>query len=654
MVHIDPNHPLSDKNLKVVAFSQSMIDEILASLPEFMSAGEMDRADLTSEWRERLRKELAMVRIREDKLTEFFERLYQNFWEGRPVPGTPLGSSAATAHSATTTQVALDVFHKSGAESHTETTIKQMERIIKVRGNQGQIRCNVFFDRDLSEDEIRKAQMDMEEIRGTSFIRAKDIEIIRYSKSLYKDYWWAWLYDHPRYVKRGMRVHFDLDKMARKQVTVQDFVLMLTRTGNRSGLGSYSDAQQEAIVSSLKIIPAPTLLGFVDIYVDSPPVVSGDGETSHILIGEGDNKIPITTDYILANVIEPAFDTVISGIPGCIFTEAKKYDLEDLLQGQQAVANTFPRQEVASMERLAEDFKRRNYSSPRPTDILPNDTVLFFSKTKHKIPFEEDKFVRMLGQMDITVHVMDKTYAIVSGPKALNRIRESDVDKTFCRYIASIGDTLPEILLQKDVSHRYSTTTNMVTNNKLFGIDNAGRAMAERIQDTMSQGGGSIINPSHILLVSQVFTVRGVIAGSTSSNLSSTDIVGPMTLAAFDNPQNFIQAAATESRSEKMNNVVPCLMGAVPVKQGTGYSHVGVITNGGNLYIDEDVYDTTISEVHDLLHDVKEIALPDATKDIINIVKKQKEYERKMADILREQDRQNNPEEEIMEWEDME
>lgn len=213
---------------------------------------------------------------------------------------------------------------------------------------------------------------------------------------------------------------------------------------------------------------------------------------------------------------------------------------------------------------------------------------------------------------------------------------------------------MPDILLLKDVSHRYSTTSNMVTNNNLYGIDNAGRAMAERIQDTVSQGGGSIINPSHILLVSQVFTVRGIIAGSTSSKLSSTDIVGPMTLAAFDNPQNFIQAAATESRTEKMNNVVPCLMGAVPVKQGTGYSRVAVQTKDGNIHIDEDAYNMNIPEVHDLLHEREEPVLSESTQEIIEIVKRQKEYEQKMANIIREKNRADDSEEEITEWEEIE
>lgn len=545
------------------AIAEDIIAALIEKLPPFMAATEEARLSLHKSWEENISMELRKVRICPEKVEDFVNLFYDAFIKGRPIPGRSYGSDVAAAAASSKTQEALSSFHKSGDLSETSNAIGRLVSLLKAQSNQTGARVNIYFEDDISFEEAQQFQRLIEEIKGSTIISSTDIIPVEKAR----ENWWYAFYDVPENSRYALRVRLSLEKMGRKRVTIQEFLDMIFRETKKTKVDSTDNEHVVREISDdvindgaieldrLRAVASPTFLSTVDFYYAGTrrhETIADDVEDEP----DGGDEDAISEDYLLSVVLGPAFDTVINGIPGCDLAEAHTHTLSDLVNGEMPLWKSGVDRDLL-----------------RSHNLNPNDTFLPFNDLSKTIPFSEDRLAEVLH--DVYHMVIPGRGIVIQGKKMLSQLKSKKRDMDMCHYVIARGNILSSVLAIPGVSHRFTTSGNMITSEEVFGIDNAVAVLTNRLSETVN-GATLSTNPGFLSLIAKVFGNRGTILGSTSRGLNLRG-AGALTLMAFERIKGYLTAAAASNSEEVVSNIAPCIYTGKRVAVGTGFSDVGML-----------------------------------------------------------------------------
>ena len=606
-----------NKNDKPVILNDKQIERVLNLIPEPMGATEEVKNLLKLQIHDFIRQKLKITPISPSIIKEFVYNLIRKYDNASIIPGAPIGIAASEALGATATQTTLDTFHKSGSKENTISAIDVITNLIKYRKTQSDPKTHVYFNYNINDKELEMMRIELEMASFESLIINKEIKEIK-SNELEE---WKLFYKIPKNSYHFLRITLSSKDLYHHNLTNNDIALLF----KLGSLRNFNIDKQNIFFSQFfTIIPSPTHLSFIDIYYKYNEEDEEENNFLSFDLFNDDDDDEKKSKLITKEVVEPLefyyfskviienLNTIIKGVKDANFMEKKSHKLIDMIK------------------------------DVRDNKFIMNKNLLF------KIPFNEKDFKEYLKTKNIKGLNLSEDklfYEFKSNEKiTMNDIKKwnDENDSYKINYLLSSGDRILDFLLQPGVSHEYSFSNNIRTNNLYYGIDNARNNIITELFNIISQTGSSV-NPIHIELLAESMTTRGIVGGSTSAGLSAKETNGPLTLGSFEYTKKyFISHALTGRTDETSKNIVTSLIHGQNILMGTNYSYVALDSNN-KTYYDTDTFNIYIDDVKNKLNvDYDIIELVISLEKIDEMKNQSLEKYHKKLNLLFKKDDENN------------
>ncbi len=206
------------------------------------------------------------------------------------------------------------------------------------------------------------------------------------------------------------------------------------------------------------------------------------------------------------------------------------------------------------------------------------------SLTTTKIAITLDKIIKnmKINTTDVKLHITPKEKDI----KKLYRLKEKikdvpiagikNIENVLPVYrndseeyvIQTFGSNLKDILLEKDVDEKRTTTNNIYEISKVLGIEAARQALVNELVHVLGEQ-GMPVDIRHILLVADLICASGELKGITRHGITSQK-TSVLARASFEIPLKHLIDASTVGETDQLSSVVENIMINQPIPVGTG------------------------------------------------------------------------------------
>jgi hypothetical protein len=540
--------------------------KVLSYLPDLKCISSESRRKEGEQFRELVSRSLSEHKICPSKVPYLVKEIVKLHYVAQADEGEAIGIAGSNALSATATQSVLNVFHKAGdiGVSGTEKMVKTLkaQKITKPRD----MSTKIYFNHHISEIDAKEMKILLEQATINNLLSPiKKYEPIAYTDEWVKNNQWYKYYNIPK-VDNLLRVYFNPVSMYRHKLTMTDILVTLLRKSfSRKIIKEDIDLKDY-----ITIVPSPTHLFFLDFFFKWDP--NQTEEEEYPLLDTYMNE-----DFIYHKVIIDSFDTTIKGVTGCEDIRVNKHAIEKYI--------------IKEME-LSKEMKEKYGNNAK--------SIFLNKKLFHTTPLDRKTFGNILEKANIEIiEKIDDTWIVYSNEGDQRKIsiilsKMKDFDPTVY-YLLSTGDNVMDILRYPGISHRYTTSDNLHTNLKVYGIGNARHTLIDNIRILSSDS--AIVHPAYSTMISSMMTITGSITGCTSNGLDKIGQSGPMERACYEKAMLYLKASAFMGNEfEATNTVTTNLLNGQRVKTGTGLHYVAMKTPN-KVYIDSDVYNLNIKEV---------------------------------------------------------
>jgi len=569
------------------------IDDLVNAIPRVFSPIQEIADHARSEIMQRLREQLAEVKVTPLGIPDLKEAIIYRFEQARVEPGETVGLTVAEALSALT-QAALNAFHQSGQRSNVSAGIEMLQDLLAARVERKMEQCNIhFWNKDLTFEEVFAKRSQLVEVtvggrrEGNSHVLGILLDYIIDIPQNFEPYWWVTLYPQltgRELPKTSAIVRLELNKilMYAHEITMEDVV---------RAIESYNTP------NIVTVVPGPTDSGLMFVYPDEDLVTAPLKK----------NKIPIienAAETFLNKIFLPTLGRIrIKGIPGIrgispvstttwgvVEDEVKAAtpelleEFEDPVQRQQAERSwiLYLSRFVMGREGIVADklvtlltslgFNVLEYDETHVTVIAPNDRKpseyvnarvteaerIVDQRRKERLTAQRERHrARQRGQNppDIPPEVIDDQTTISRASKYV--------------YAQTQGSNLTALFARPDVDTRRTISNNPHTMLRLIGIEAARNLLISEFIYILETSGLEL-DPRHIILLADFMTNRGVLLPISFWGMVRSN-PGPLTVASFGKAVNVFQTAAAYGQSEQIRTTASAMYVGQRGQFGSGY-----------------------------------------------------------------------------------
>jgi len=204
-------------------------------------------------------------------------------------------------------------------------------------------------------------------------------------------------------------------------------------------------------------------------------------------------------------------------------------------------------------------------------DITPSE--VFDSLKKHvkggEVELVGDKIVVSLDERDVELLYKLRAKLLdtfVRGVKGIKQVLPIRMGKGY--VIRTAGSNLKKILAIEEVDANRTISNDIVEVYDVLGVDAAREVIIKEVFSTLEEQGLSV-DSRHLMLVSDLMTVNGVIKGITRYGIVS-DKTSPLARASFETPMTHLIDATLHSERDMLRGVVENVIINQPAPIGTG------------------------------------------------------------------------------------
>lgn len=566
--------------------------EILSNYPRVKLQCEETANRIYEDFVKWLGSKLDMIEIVPSQFPKLKNKIYQAHHRSIIEHGTSVGARAAEALGAGTTQSTLSSFHQSGFLQQVGSVIDIMEQLIKASKSSKNRYCNVFFEEDMSFEEVLMMREEMVEVFLSQLISNHQV----LAKNEIKDWWWSVVpklkdYDgEVRANEKVLRIELNLEMLYRHRVTMENIV----------------SAISDKIGDTLYPVYGSTLDGIIDFYPNvrsirnalrSGKKKTGTGVRAKKKKEEEEEEETEEEEEEEEEVIEDKSEIKWNDYSlDSYFATAIGILSEVRVKGIPQVTNLVPNKfRIASVLHNAKKKGDQwtyaiNRSKMRIYGVKEERLLRLFQLLGMRATITGDQLQAGPSDKDPTLLIFER----ISEAREAQKLDAEIIRVGELNFATTEGSNLKNILLHPKVDTTRTYSNNPHDIYEIFGIEATRSIYIRLIYDVMSETMKGI-DPVHVILMSEMLTYRGMPMGATFVNIKGP---GGIYEASIERAVSVIANSAAYGMQEGTDVAsLSIAIGAIG-KYGTGAAYVGQHTKGDDKYEEE---------VRDLYEDKKEI-----------------------------------------------
>ncbi len=575
------------------SLTEEEIEDLVSAIPRVFSPiaeiGEHARQEIM----QRVREQLAEVKITPLGLPDLKDAIIYRFERARVEPGETVGLTVAEALSALT-QAALNAFHQSGQRSNVSAGIEMLQDLLAARVERKIEQCNVhFWNKDLTFEEVLAKRAELVEVtvggrrEGNGHVQGILLDYTIDNPDNFEQYWWVTLY--PQLTGRELPrtsavVRLELNKvtMYAQNITMED-VANAIETFNTPNI--------------VVVVPGPADSGLMFVYPDEELVIDPLKK----------KKIPIAdnvAETFLNEIFLPTLDRIIiKGIQGIRAISPISTTTWGVVEDEIKAATPELLEEIVDMvdrvraerswilhlsrfvmgregiigEKLVTllrslGFEILEIQDTYVTVVAPNDQrpseyvnaqvaqadQVINQRRKERLTAQrERRRARQTGRPlpEIPVEIVDQQTEISRASKYL--------------YAQTQGSNLTALFARPDVDTRRTTSNNPHTILRLIGVE-ASRNLLISEFIYILETSGLELDPRHIILLADFMTNRGVLLPISFWGMVRSN-PGPLTVGSFGKAVNVFRTAAAFGQTERVRTTASAMYLGQRGQFGSGY-----------------------------------------------------------------------------------
>lgn len=535
----------------------------------------------------KLRRRLSTIKLVPAGIEDFKRGLYLMYVRSRVAAKEPVGTRAAEAISAPVTQMALNSFHSSGSSKSVTGGIDAMRELLNAQKKRKNPSMSIHFrNKKLTYEEVYRKRGDFINVTMDDLLEDYELEV---PQNLSHD-WWEEAYSaltgkHIPQASWVLRVKLKVDVMYSYKVTMEDV----------------ARAIETDTPPSVVCICSPLNIGTIDIY----PVEAAIGEA----VSKGVN-IPIPSDQLsltfLNLIVLPNLANIsIKGIKGVKAFFPVKVPVWQVVReevraysDEQIAASGLPEETQSLMRRawclvyntfrmVATGLSVENLINlcTEVGMVVQQQTDDYLVIIMPKEDTKPGKYVQELIANEEKIRTNSIKERKEAGeahpyypPTALDRVSNYV-------YADTNGTNLQEVLAMEDIDTVHTISNDFHEVAAVIGIRAARNLMIKELIDVIA-GGGSYINPRHVVLLVDFMTGRGEILSITFSGISRQP-VGALAKVSFERTLETLAAAAAAGGRQEVESTTASILIGKRMKMGTGGIDVKLDQPAYQKYLDE-------------------------------------------------------------------